>query len=411
MKHILEFAVRIMTVRVLVILLSLAQTTLWASELGLAGFGLVSSCLSAQILLGMLGRGGADNILVRQYRTHTGFPSRFPAYFRATILTSLGAAVVGLVLLETVLAEDLPRGGHVTFVALLLGFNLMQVQAQILLAQKRQVLVTLLSGILPLAISLSLFSLTLYGPHTLSASRDIEALGYLALGYFCAAGCLAITLRGFWALCRQQRRPAFQLFLGPEQWHFLGYQSLGLTRQQGITLAVAAIFGTEQAGLFALSLRFGNLLSYLNEPARMYVLPRVAGSAPSTIKQLYRKMLLLNAGLGIAGLMVLLGLYRFIPLPFDTAAPFPLYTGIILAGSALNLFVGPVGAILAQSGHESRNLLAHSLGMSVTLMCLSLAWLWQMPLAAVWAVALSNAAINLSNLLSLRRVLYPPPAL
>ena len=68
MKNILVFALRMITLRLAVILLSLAQTTLWAAELGVAGFGLVSAFISAQVLLGLGARFGADNVLVRHFR-------------------------------------------------------------------------------------------------------------------------------------------------------------------------------------------------------------------------------------------------------------------------------------------------------------------------------------------------------
>lgn len=417
MKALLSFALRIMGLRLLVIGLSLAQVTLWAAELGLAGFGVAQTLISAQMLLGLLGRFGADNVLVRQFRTDPAFPGRFPAYRRAAMLASVAVAGLGLaVLVGLVLDSPLGISGAVVFVALLVGFNLVQILSQIAIAEKRQVLVTLLQGVLPVAVSVGLFLLPLpagLADHPL-APRHVQAVGFLAIGYGVAALALVLALRGFHTRCRDSRGadPArMRLILSPEQWHFVGYQSMGLARAHGITLVVMALFGPTTAGVFALALRFGNLLTYLNEPARMYVLPRIAGSGPDVVLRMYRRMLVLNAGLGVVGIALLLGLYAFVDLPFSTAPPFALYTFVIMAGAAVNLFVGPVGAILAQSGNERHNLMANSLGLVVAGLCLGLAWALAAPFWAVLAVALSNVAINLSNTVSLMRVLCDPNGL
>ncbi|WP_170395184.1 lipopolysaccharide biosynthesis protein [Ruegeria arenilitoris] len=411
MKNILVFALRMITLRLAVILLSLAQTTLWAAELGVAGFGLVSAFISAQVLLGLGARFGADNVLVRHFRTDPNFPKRFHTFVRAAILASVVVALIGFTILAKPVFGKLTSYGAVAFVMLLLSFNIMQILIQVVVAQKRQVLVTLVGGVLPLLVSLGFFSLPL--DNYLSVPRHIQAVAFLALGYFLAAAVLAVLLRDFWAECRAQHRAApgrMRLLLGSEQWHFLAYQSIGLARVHGTTLAVMALFGPETAGFFALALRFGNLLSYLNEPARMYVLPRVAGSSRGNIWRLYRSMLGLNAGLFVIGVLSLAGLYFFVQLPFSTDPPFLLYTVIIMAGAAVNLCVGPVGAILAQSGNEKRNLTANILGFGIASFCLLLAWALNEPVAAVLGVSLSTATINLSNTLSLMQVMRDPIA-
>lgn len=405
MKRLMGFAVRILTLRMAAILLSLAQTTIWAAELGVAGFGLVSAFISAQTLLGFLGRFGADNVLIRKFRTTPHFARPFHGYLRAAILFSACVASIGFMALALPVFKTTSWFGALAFTLLLLSFNVMQIFMQIVLAQKRQALATLFGGVLPIAVSLGLFCLPL--DKALGLPRPLQAVAFLGLGYSLSAVALACLLRPF--LRKDHTQPApMQLLLSPEQWYFLAYQGVGLARVNATTLIVVAVFGAETGGVFALALRFGNLLTYLNEPARMYILPRVAQCDWIKIRQLYRLMLGMNAGFCGLGVLALVGLYIFIPLPFSTDPPFVLYTSIIMAGAAVNLCVGPVGAILSQSGHEKQNLRANIAGFCVAAACLCLAWAVHEPLAAVIGVALSSVTINLCNTFSLTRIMHIP---
>ncbi|SDJ05256.1 hypothetical protein SAMN04487993_101644 [Salipiger marinus] len=180
---------------------------------------------------------------------------------------------------------------------------------------------------------------------------------------------------------------------------------MGMARSHGVTLAIAAIFGPTATGVFALANRFGGLLTYLNEPARLFTMPRVADKSMEQVRRLYFRMLWLNAALGITGIAFLIGLYLLVSPPFPTDPPFPLYTLIIMAGAAFNLFVGPVGIILAMSGNERNNFFANIVGLVLVIGCIALAAMTDTVVIAVISVAASSVVINLINILKLLKIM------
>lgn len=413
MKALLGFALRILSLRLGVILLSLAQTTLWAATLGMEGFGLISTYLSAQIIASLLGRFGADNVLVRNFKQDPEFHARFPGFVQASVLASIAFAGLAVFLLSVLVFRTWPVQGAVVFVCFVVVFNLSQILSRIMLAQERQVLVSLVGGVLPVAISVGLFwTATATGalPHV-SIPTHVAALGFLALGHLCAVLVCFLLLLKFWAECLAAARQSgirYCLLLGREQWYFIGYQGMGMARNQGMILVVAAVFGPAVTGVFALANRFGSLLTYLNEPARMYVMPRVAGKTRRQLAGLYRRMLAMNAGFAVVGSGALFALYALVELPFSTYPPFALFTSIIMASAAINLMVGPVGAILAMSGHEKYNFVAHMSGLFTAAVFLTAVYVFRMPLMAVFAVAASSVMINVVNSFSLVGLLRRP---
>lgn len=403
MKALLGFAFKIMSLRFLVIALSLSQVTLWAAELGTAGFGLISTYLSAQAFACLFARGGADNILVRDYRSDTGLEIRFISYFMSMLLASVLAAAIGTALLALVVFRAFPGLGSFTFVALVVCFNVSMVLSRIVLAQKKQALVSFFGNALPLGVSSGLFAASAWLGQIPTETGHLQAIAFLAMGYALSSLVFVWLLRDFLRQCFISSVMSKSLFLssGREQWYFLGYQAMSSVRGNGTTLVFAAVFGAEMTGVFALANRFGSLLTYLNEPARMFVMPRITGKTKAGIRKLYLRMLGLNAGLGLSGMALLIGIFLFVDLPFSTAPPFPLYTVIIMIGAAVNLFVGPVGAILAMSGNERSNLKAHIVGLSFLTICLGLSAMLGNPLIAVCGVALASASVNLVNTASL----------
>lgn len=409
MKSLVFFATRILSVRFALILLSLAQTTLWAAALGMDAFGMASTYISAQAFASLVGRFGTDNLLVRQFDRDPGFRARFPAFLLAVAAGSLAAGSAGLVLLSLVVFRA-PQGlESLVFIPLVLGVNLSLVLSRILMAQDRLMLSSVLGSVVPLTVSVGLFAAAAPWMERWGLSGHVIALALVAIGHLVAALAMVVALRPFLAdcLCQWRRAPRNgRSRFGKEQWYFLGYQSIGMARSQGVTLALAAIFGPAVTGVFALASRFGGLLSYLNEPARMYVMPRIVGRSIAEVGRLYYAMLRLNALLGFAGIAVLIALYGLVTLPFDTRPPFPLYTAIIMGGAAVNLFVGPVGAILAMNGNERSNFGANLWGFLVTALSVILSAALRDPLIAVAGVAASGIVTNLVNVASLLHVMH-----
>ncbi|BBU54156.1 hypothetical protein KU6B_04210 [Mameliella alba] len=90
MKKMIGFATRILSLRLVIITLSLAQTTLWATALGTTSFGLVSTYLSAQVFTCLIARLAADNILVRYYKVSPEIlREKFLDYLLSALLTSV----------------------------------------------------------------------------------------------------------------------------------------------------------------------------------------------------------------------------------------------------------------------------------------------------------------------------------
>lgn len=406
MKRVLYFALRILGLRLAVLVLALAQTTLWASELGMAGFGVVSTYMGAQMLVCLVGRFGADNVLVRQYRSDPAFAARLPGYLLGATVFSIGIAASSFVLIDLAVLRDVSATvvDGLIFVALVLGFNLAQIGMQLALAQKRQVVASLMNGVVPLAVSVGLFwAFGVSADVVPSLSPHSTALGWLAFGYAVAVLGFAVLLRGLWADCRTALfggRVGLRFLLGPEQLYFLGYQGMGMLRQQGTVLLVTALFGPGVTGVFSLALRFGNLPTYLNEPARLFVLPRITGRSRPEVARAWRHVLGLNLGLGVFGLAALIGAWLTVPLPFDDSPPFALWTSIVMVAAAINLFVGPVGAILAMSGNEKRNFEANLVALVAAAALLVMAGLLDAPLIAVLAISVSNVLINAQNTVS-----------
>lgn len=396
MKALIGFAAKILSLRLVVVSFSLAQTTLWASVLGTAGFGVISTYLSAQVLACLLARLAADNVLVRQYRTaREHLLAQFLEYLMSVIATSLPAGMVALGLVALILQRSLAPVEGLVFLLFVIFFNIATILSRIVLAQKKQVLGSFVETVVPVATSVVLFGITLLSG---TAPGYFTALGYLTAGYGLATLIFVVVLRDFLLAARAARAPGlrFRLLLEQDQWHVLGYQTLSSLNGQGAVLAVAALFGPSVTGVFALARRFGSLLTYLNEPGRVYVMPIVPGRTPVQLRRLYMRMLLFSVVVGCAGVTFLLGLYAVVPLPFSTEPPFELYTTIIMAGAAMHVFAGPVGAILAMSGNERINLIGNFAGFLITVAGVALASLLNAPLYIVIGMALSMVAMKLT---------------
>lgn len=408
MKSLLFFATRIMSVRLAVIVLSLMQTTLWAAVLGLDGFGVASAYISAQGVASLLGRFGTDNLIVREYNNDPLFAARFPGLMVGITGLSVLAAGLLLAVLNLVVFRTWLGGESLIFLPIVLGVNLSLILSRILVAQKRAATASLMGNVLPAAVSVGLFALVAPRLDSLPLSGPVVAFGLFGLGHLVAMLVMAGLLRTVWRECVVQMRATPQhirLLFGPEQWYFLGYQSMGLARGQGMTLAIAALFSPTVTGVFALAYRFGSLLNYLNEPARMFAMPRVAGKTVVQITRLYRRMLVLNGGLGVAGIAFLVVAYILVPLPFPTHPPFLLYTLIIMGGAACSLFVGPVGIILAMSGNEQNNFVANLWGLAIVIACTVVAAMTQSALFAVIGVAGSSLMTNLVNTIKIMKII------
>lgn len=408
MKSLFLFASRIMSVRIVVIVLSLTQTTLWASVLGLEGFGVASAFIGAVGVASLLGRLGTDNLIVREFKSDPQFLGWFPSLLLGLAGSSILAAGLLLAVLNLVVFRTSLESQSLLFLPVVLGFNLAFILSQILIAQKRATTASLLGSALPVAISVGLFALAAPVLDRLPLSGAIIAISLFGLGHLVATLAMALLLRSFWRECLLMMRATprrIRLFFGPEQWYFIGYQSMGLARGQGMVLAVATLFGPTLTGVFALAYRFGSLLTYLNEPARMFAMPRVAGKTAGQIRRLYREMLMLNGSLGVTGIAFLAAAYSLVHLPFPTDPPFLLFTLIIMGGAAFNLFVGPVGIILAMSGNEKSNFVANLCGLICVIACTVVAAINQSPVFAVIGVAGASVATNLINTIQMFKII------
>jgi O-antigen/teichoic acid export membrane protein len=408
MKSQLAFVSRIMSIRLAMIGLSLAQTTLWATVLGLDSFGVTSAYISAQSLACLIGRFGSDNLIVRQYKDDPIFAARFLGVLLAIAGLSVLTASLLLAVLNFAVFRTFMGGESLVFLPMVVGVNLSIILSRILVAQKRAATASFLGGVLPAAVSVGLFALVAPVLDSLPLSGPVVAIGLFGLGHLVAATVMAGLLRAFWRECVVMMRATplrISLLFGPGQWYFLGYQSIGLLRGAGMTLAVAALFSPAVTGVFALAYRFGNLLTYLNEPARLYATPRVAGKTLAQITRLYRQLLVLNAGLGISGSAFLVCVYILVPLPFPIDPPFLLFTLINMGAAAINLFVGPVGIILAMSGNERNNFVANLWGLFVVIACTVVAAITQSPVFAVIGVAGASLATNLINTIKMFKII------
>mgnify|MGYP007011824043 CR=1 FL=1 len=400
MKSLFFFATRIISIRFAVLVLSLVQTSLWAAVLGLDGLGIASAYIGALGVASLLGRLGTDNLIVRAFKNDPQFAGRFPGLLLGITGSSILAAGLLLAVLNLVVFRTWLGNESLLFLPIVLGFNLALILSQILIAQKRATTASLLGNVLPVAISVGLFALAAPVLDRLPLSGAMVAISLFGLGHLAATLAIALLLSTFWRECLLMMRATpqrIQLFFGPEQWYFIGYQSMGLARGQGMVLAVAALFDPTLTGVFALAYRFGSLLTYLNEPARMFAMPRVAGKTADQIRHLYLKMLMLNGSLGVMGIAFLATMYSLVHLPFPTDPPFLLFTLIIMGGAAFNLFVGPVGIILAMSGNEKNNFVANLCGLICVIACTVLAAFTKNAMFTVIGVAGASVTTNLIN--------------
>ncbi|MCR9272266.1 MULTISPECIES: lipopolysaccharide biosynthesis protein [Mameliella] len=403
MKKMIGFATRILSLRLVIITLSLAQTTLWATALGTTSFGLVSTYLSAQVFTCLIARLAADNILVRYYKVSPEIlREKFLDYLLSALLTSVLAGGVALALIGGLILRSWPPLESLIFLGFVTAFNCSMILSRILLAQKKQVQVSLFANALPVGISVALFGLSVLFESKFGETGHFAALAFLTLGYVASSVVFALLLRPFLAECRAARAPGFRyrLLLGSDQWHVLGYQTLSSFNGHGTTLAIAALFGPTVTGVFALANRFGSLLTYLNEPGRVYVMPIVPGKNARQLRNLYRRMLVFSLALGLAGVAFLLLAYALVPLPFPTDPPFELFATIIMVGAAVHVFAGPVGAMLAMSGNEKKNLIANLAGFAVAVLAIGLAAVMADPIYAVIGVAASMSTMKLVNTFS-----------
>lgn len=407
MRRMLKKTGQILSLRLAVIVLSFAQTMLWATKMGASEFGIVSIYLAAQVFASLLARLGADNVIVRNYQQDPCFFNKFIAFLAGIVLFSVGVGMLTIAILTSlVFRAPFELVGAVVFVALVVTFNLSSVLSIIALAQKRQVLSTAIGKVLPMAISVLLF-LSLSAGGVDEQNLPYIGLGCLAVGHITGALLFVVPLRGFitktWLDRERGRR--WVPFLGREQWYFLGYQTMGNIRGSGTVIAIAALFGPVPAGVFALANRFGSVLTYLNEPSRLHVMPRVVGKTKTQLASLYRNAVVMNAGLVAIGVVVFVGALSVIPMPFSTQPPFFLYTWVVLTGSVVLVLVGPAGAILALSGNERLNFVANFAGLMTALIAISFAALFGAPLAAVLGAAAASAITNLINLANLLKFL------
>lgn len=412
-KKNMKFFVRVFFVRFLVMLFSIVQVTVWASEMQASNFGVAMTYLAGQALIAMIGRLGNDNILVKSFKTDENFVSNFLRLIVGVLLWSLLVGCVFSVFLSSVVVKSGDINLDVTFILLVLTFNLSHILSLITLAQKKQIICTLVGSALPVGCSIVLFvGLSKYlGGHDPISPH----LGLLTLvcGYTVSSIVFALLLRK-WLMQSWRKRASSNSFFplySREQWYFLGYQLLNNFRSHGVIIFSAGVFGPEIAGIYSLANRFGRVPTYLSEASRLYVTPNVAGESRKKLKNIFGKSLMLNAAMAMVGLPMIIGFILLFPFSFETPPTFFLYTFIIMAGAAAALLTGPCGAILAMNNLERKNFLSNTVGIVVTALLLALSWFYQNPLYMVVGVAFGSISTNFCNFGSLLIFLNSRPKL